>query len=88
MVRCKKPSFLAGYLQIIDGASAVWYVHLSHKKAFWTGQLSNVPLLTKGSRQKKNSGYNEFGTKGGEVSDLNHYLKQICNSEKGEGGLR
>ena len=38
--------------------------------------------------EKKNSGYNEFGTKGGGVSDLNHYLKQICNSEKGEGGLR
>ena len=27
--------------------------------------------------QKKNSGYNEFGTKGGGVSDLNHYLKQL-----------
>ena len=27
--------------------------------------------------KKKNSGYNEFGTKGGGVSDLNHYLKQL-----------
>ena len=26
--------------------------------------------------------------KDGGVSDLNHYLKQIWNSEKGEGGLR
>ena len=36
--------------------------------------------------KKKNSGYNEFGTKGGGVSDLNHYLKQLWNSEKEEGG--
>ena len=27
--------------------------------------------------QKKNSGYNEFGTKGGGVSDLNHYFNQL-----------
>ena len=27
--------------------------------------------------QKNNSGYNEFGTKGWGVSDLNHYLKQL-----------
>ena len=27
--------------------------------------------------QKKNSGYNEFGTKGGRVSDLNHYLNNF-----------
>ena len=33
------------------------------------------------------SGYDEFGTKGGRVSDLNHYFKQLWNSEKG-GGLR
>ena len=39
----------------------------------------------KGSLPKKNGGYNEFGTKGGGVSDLNHYLKQLWNSEKGEG---
>ena len=34
-------------------------------------------LRYKGSVQKKNSGYNEFGTKGGRVSDLNHYFKQL-----------
>ena len=39
----------------------------------------------KGSLPKKNGGYNEFGTKGGGVSDLNHYFKQLWNSEKGEG---
>ena len=33
--------------------------------------------LSKGSLQKINSGYNEFGTKGGRVSDLNHYFKQL-----------
>ena len=27
--------------------------------------------------KKKNSGYNEFGTKGGRVSDLNHYFKHL-----------
>ena len=42
-----------------------------------------------GKQSKKiNSGYNEFGTKGGRVSDLNHYFKQLSNSEKGQGGLR
>ena len=43
--------------------------------------------LGKGSK-KKNREYNEFGTKGGRGSDLNHYFKQLWNSEKGEGGLR
>ena len=43
--------------------------------------------LGKGSK-KINREYNEFGTKGGRVSDLNHYFKQLWNSEKGEGGLR
>ena len=33
--------------------------------------------------RKKSSEYNENGTKGGGVSDLNHYLKQLLNSEKG-----
>ena len=36
--------------------------------------------------KKINIGYNEFGTKGGRVSDLNHYFKQLWNSEKGGGG--
>ena len=27
--------------------------------------------------RKKNNGYNEFGTKGGGLSELSHYLKQI-----------
>ena len=31
----------------------------------------------KGNLPKKNRGYNEFGTKGGGVSDLNHYSKQL-----------
>ena len=26
--------------------------------------------------QKKNRGFSEFGTKGGRVSDLNHYFEQ------------
>ena len=34
--------------------------------------------------KKINSGYDEFGTKGGGVSDLNPYLKQLLNIEKGE----
>ena len=38
--------------------------------------------------QKKNRGFSEFGTKGGRVSDLNHYFEQQWNSEKGEGGGR
>ena len=44
----------------------------------------------KGSLQKKNSGNNEFGTKGGGVSDQNHYLKVFNNSEKtlGRGGRK
>ena len=33
--------------------------------------------LTKGRVQKKSREYNEFGTKGGRVSDLNHYFKQL-----------
>ena len=32
--------------------------------------------LGKGSK-KKNREYNEFGTKGGRGSDLNHYFKQL-----------
>ena len=39
-----------------------------------------------GKSSKKNREYNEFGTKGGGGSDLNHYFKQLWNSEKGEGG--
>ena len=35
--------------------------------------------------RKKTSGYNEFGTKGGRVYDLNHHFKQLWNSEKGGG---
>ena len=42
-------------------------------------------LIAKGSLQKKNRGFSEFGTKGGRVSDLNHYFEQQWNSEKGEG---
>ena len=38
--------------------------------------------------RKKNRGFSEFGTKGGRVSDLNHYFEQQWNSEKGEGGGR
>ena len=38
-----------------------------------------------GKSSKKNREYNEFGTKGGGVSDLNHYSKQLWNSQKGEG---
>ena len=38
--------------------------------------------------QKKNRGFSEFGTKGGRVSDLNHYFEQQWNSEKGEGSGR
>ena len=38
-----------------------------------------------GKLSKKSREYNENGTKGGGVSDLNHYLKQLWNSEKGEG---
>ena len=38
--------------------------------------MKNVLVLGKPAK-KKNSGYNEFGTKGGGVSDLNHYLKQL-----------
>ena len=38
--------------------------------------------------KKKNRGFSEFGTKGGRVSDLNHYFEQQWNSEKGEGGGR
>ena len=34
---------------------------------------------------KKKSGHNEFGTKGGRVSDLDHYFKQLLNREKGGG---
>ena len=30
-----------------------------------------------GRVKKKSREYNEFGTKGGRVSDLNHYLKQL-----------
>ena len=38
----------------------------------------NQTWNNKGSRQKKqNSGYNEFGIKGGRVSDLNHYFNQL-----------
>ena len=37
----------------------------------------NQTWNNKGSCQKKNSGYNEFGTKGGRVSDLNHYFNQL-----------
>ena len=37
---------------------------------FWLNSLGK-------RSEKKNSGYNEFSTKGGGVSDLNHYLKQI-----------
>ena len=40
-------------------------------------KFSNVNTLLREACQKKNSGYNEFGTKGGGVSDLNHYLKQL-----------
>ena len=36
-----------------------------------------------GKCSKKKSGHNEFGTKGGRVSDLDHYFKQLLNSEKG-----
>ena len=32
-----------------------------------------------------NREYNKFGTKGWRVSDLNHYSKQLYNSEKGRG---
>ena len=42
--------------------------------------LNLVPedLYDLGKPSKKiNSGYNEFGTKGGRVSDLNHYFKQL-----------
>ena len=46
--------------------------------------LFSKPRLGKPSK-KINSGYNEFGIKGGGVSDLNHYLKQLWNSEKGGG---
>ena len=45
-------------------------------------------MMTKGSLQKKNRGFSEFGTKGGRVSDLNHYFEQQWNSEKGEGSGR
>ena len=34
-------------------------------------------LLVREEFKKKNREYNEFGTKGGGVSDLNHYLKQL-----------
>ena len=40
---------------------------------------------SKVSIQKRKSGYNEFGTKGGRVSDLKYYSKQLWNSEKGGG---
>ena len=38
--------------------------------------------------KKNNRGFSEFGTKGGRVSDLNHYFEQQWNSEKGEGSER
>ena len=34
--------------------------------------------------QKKNREYNENGIKGVGLSDLNHYLKKLLNSEKGD----
>ena len=36
-----------------------------------------ISSSTLGKLSKKNSRYNEFGTKGGRVSDLNHYFKQL-----------
>ena len=47
-------------------------------------------LNGKGSFQKKSSVYNEFFTKGGGVSDQNHYFKVFNNSEKtlGRGGTK
>ena len=35
-------------------------------RSFYLGKLS----------KKKNRGFSEFGTKGGRVSDLNHYFEQ------------
>ena len=38
--------------------------------------------------RKKSSEYNKNGTKGGGVSHLNHYLKQLLNSEKGGAKIK
>ena len=64
------------------------FARIQLMKAILSRSIDMWPLRF-GKHSKKNSGYNEYGTKGGGVlPDLNHYLKQICNSEKGEGGLR
>ena len=61
---------------------------LTHQ--MWLGRLfclsdSTTSFFHLWKPSKKNSGYNEFGTKGGKVSDLNHYFNQLYNSKKGGG---
>ena len=46
-------------------------------------------LVYMGSVKKnKQRIYNEFGTKGWRVSDLNHYSKQLYDSEKGGAKIK
>ena len=56
---------------------------IKHKRALINANIDQVEreiCFSKsglGKPSKKNSGYNEFGTNGGGVSNLNHYLKQL-----------
>ena len=54
----------------------------------YTSNITHLVIVIGKLSEKKNSEYNENGTKGGGGgSGLNHYLKQLLNSEKG-GGLK
>ena len=51
------------------------YVVIVETKKINHQDFISLSCATKGRVQKKNREYNEFGTNGGGVSDLNHYLK-------------
>ena len=50
-----------------------------------TGFQSQLQKEASNQKMLEGSEYNKNCTKGGGVSDLNHYLKQLLDSEKGGG---